>query len=411
MTEQSNSDKVAESAKIATQARDLQGEIVALRRHLHEHPELGFEEFETAKLAADKLESSGFKVQKGVGKTGVVANLAPGRGPLVAIRADMDGLPIEEKNETAYRSKNPSVMHACGHDAHVSCAMATAKILAGQGSNLKGGIRMLLQPAEEMGDADGKSGAARMIEDDAMNGVDAVIGLHMDGGLPAGKIGLAAGPVMAASDAFCIHIYGKGGHGAFPETTIDAVVIASTIVSTIQQIVSRKIAGAEPAIVTIGSFHSSSQRGNVISEEVVLQGTFRTFDLKTRAKIKEELDRACSIARVLGGDYKIEYEEGYPCLVNDPTIVDVMREVAVEMIGEENVITLKPKGWSEDFSMFANMAPGAFMFLGGELKRPGQHEGYFPHHTATFDIDESGLWIGSAILSQTALRLHKVLRK
>lgn len=395
--------KVSGVADVVARAKELQPEIVRLRRHLHQHPELSFHEFETAKLAADQLEKLGYAVKKGIGKTGVIADI--GKGPLVAIRADMDGLPIDEKSVTAYTSKNPQVMHACGHDAHVSCAIATANILTKQMTGVPGGIRMLMQPAEEAGDEHGISGAPRMIQDNAMDGVSAIIGLHMDGSLPAGKIGIAAGPVMAAVDIFHITIKGKGGHGAFPDTCVDAVVLGAAVVQAIQQIVSRKIAPNDAAVITIGSFQSSSIRGNVISEEVALLGTFRTFDRHVREKIIQELERACSVARALGGDYSISYEEGYPPTVNNASVVDVMRQVAIETIGEENVVTMKPKTWSEDFSYFAKMVPGAFMFLGGKDKESTVDPSFFPHHTPTFDIDESGLWIGSAIMATTATRL------
>jgi len=380
------------------QAKQLEQEIIELRRHLHEQPELSFHEHKTADLAAEKLTGLGYTVKRQVGKTGLFGDI--GQGTCVAIRADMDALPIQETNEKSYRSKNEGVMHACGHDAHVSCALAAAKILAGNARDLKGGIRMLLQPAEEFGDDEGKSGACRMLEDGVLEGVSAIIGLHMDATVPAGQVGIMDGPVMAAADGFTITIRGKGGHGAYPESTIDAVVLGAQVVQAIQQIVSRRVSALEPAIVTIGSFHSSSLRGNIISEEVVLEGTFRTFNKDVRKKIMEELDRACSIARILGGDYHIHYEMGYPTTVNDANITRVMREVAIELIGEKNVLEIPKKTWSEDFSMFAEVVPGAFMFLGGEVKGDRRS-----HHSATFDIEESGLYIGTAILSETAKRL------
>ncbi len=241
-----------------------------------------------------------------------------------------------------------------------------------------------------------------MLEDDCLNGVSAVIGLHMDANIEAGKVAIMPGPVMAAADGFTIKIKGVGGHGAYPETTIDAVVLGAQVVQAVQQIISRRISALDPAIITIGSFHSSSSRGNVISEEVVLEGTFRTFSEPVRKQIIEELEKACSIARMLGGDYEIHYEMGYPTTVNDPEITNIMRGAAIDLIGAQNVLTVKPKTWSEDFSMFAEKVPGAFMFLGGEIKGDRRL-----HHSPTFDLDESGLYIGSAILAETALRLVK----
>lgn len=383
---------------VLEQAKQLERETIELRRHLHSQPELSFMETSTAKLAADKLSTLGYAVKTQVGKTGLYGDV--GRGTRIAIRADMDGLPIDEENPTSYRSKNPGVMHACGHDAHVACALTAAKILAAQKDQLKGGIRMLMQPAEEMGDDEGRSGAYRMLQDGVLEGVSAVIGLHMDATLASGKVAIMSGPIMAAADSFKIKILGRGGHGAYPESTVDAVVVGAQVVQAIQQIVSRRVSALEPAIVTVGSFHSSSTRGNIISEEVDLEGSFRSFNKEVRLKIMEELERACSIARIMGGDYKIHYEPGYPATFNDAQITEVMRNVAVELIGADNVVNLPPKTWSEDFSMFAEVVPGAFMFLGGEIAGDRRC-----HHNATFDIDESGLYIGSAILAETARRL------
>jgi amidohydrolase len=377
-------------------ARQLQKEIVELRRHLHEHPELSFLENETAKLAAGRLKDLGYKVREGVGKTGVTADL--GKGTMVAIRADMDGLPIDEGNAVAYKSKNQGVMHACGHDAHVSCALASAKILSGGMPN--GAIRMLMQPAEEYGDEEGKSGAVRMIEDGALEGVSSVIGLHIDASLPAGKVAILNGAVMAAVDGFSLTIKGKGGHGAYPETTIDAIVIGAQVVQAIQQIVSRRISALEPAVVTIGAFRSSSTRGNVIAEDVRMEGTIRSFNEDVRKLLKDELERACSIARVLGGDYVLKYEQGYPATVNNAEVVEIMRSAAIDLVGEANVVDIKPKTWSEDFSFFANQIPGAFMFLGAEIEGDRRS-----HHSPFFDIDESGLYVGTAVLTETARRL------
>jgi amidohydrolase len=390
------------NSSVLDQAKKLQTEIVDLRRHLHSEPELSFYEHKTADLAAKKLDGLGYKVKRGVGKTGVTADL--GTGTTVAIRADMDGLPIDEANQKGYASKNKGVMHACGHDAHVSCALAAAKILSGEKQELNGRIRMLMQPAEEFGDQEGKSGAYRMLEDDALAGVGAIIGLHMDATIPAGKVGIIPGPIMAAADSFTVTIQGRGGHGAYPETTIDAVVVASQVIGCIQQIVSRRISALEPAIITVGSFHSSSTRGNIISDHVTLEGTFRTFNKDVRKQIMEELERACAVARVLGGDYKIEYELGYPTTVNDPEITEIMRGAAIDLIGIDNVLAIKPRTWSEDFSMFAEVVPGAFMFLGAEIEGDRRS-----HHSDTFDLDESGLFIGTAVLAETAKRLIKHL--
>ncbi len=378
------------------QARELQQEIVELRRHIHAHPELSFAEKETAALAAQKLEALGFQLTTGVSGTGVVADL--GQGKTVAIRADMDALPVAEANPVPYRSQNQGVMHACGHDAHVACALAAARLLSS--ARLPGRIRMLMQPAEENVDAEGKSGAMRMVEEGAMKGVDAVIGQHIDASIPSGKVGILPGPIMAAADSFELIILGKGGHGAYPEVTIDSVVIAAQVIQAIQQIVPRRIAATEPAVVTVGSIHSASVRGNIISDSVVMQGTIRCFKETVRRTLMGELERACQVARALGADYKLEWEPGYPATVNHPSVSEVMRAAACELIGAENVIAFPLKTWAEDFSVLAQAAPGAFMFLGGEIKGDRRS-----HHSPDFDIDESGLYIGAAILAETARRL------
>lgn len=379
------------------EARKLQEEIVKLRRLIHQKPELSFLEHETAALAASKLEELGYKVSRGIGKTGVVAEI--GEGSAVGIRADMDALPIQESNPVPYKSENQGVMHACGHDAHVSIALNAARLLK-ESPAKNGKIRMLMQPAEESGDEEGISGAQRMIEDGALKDLKAVIGLHVDASLPAGKVAVLDGPIMAAVDEFTIKIKGKGGHGAYPETTIDAIVIGAQVVQAIQHIVSRRISALEPAVVTVGSFKSSSSRGNVIAEEVEMAGTFRTFKAETRDFIKAELIKVCSIAKTLGGDFEIKYDLDYPATVNDPQIAKVMRQTAIDLIGEENVIEVNPKTWSEDFAYMAREVPGAFMFLGAEIEGDTRC-----HHSHNFDLDESGLYIGTAILAETARRL------
>jgi amidohydrolase len=391
-------------------AQSLQKELVQIRRHLHTQPELGFHEHETARFVGDKLAGLGLKTKSGIGKTGVSADLGKKAGPTIAIRADMDGLPIEEATRHAFQSKNSGVMHACGHDAHMSCAIGAATLLSGQLDELQkqhgGNIRVIMQPSEEFADDEGYSGAYRMIEDDVLNGVSAIIGLHMDATLPTGKVGIAPGPVMASAQHFMVKIEGVGGHGAFPENTIDPVVIGSQIVQAVQQIISRRISALEPAIVSIGSFHSSSTRGNVISDSVTLRGTLRSFNDQVHKKLQDELERACSIAEVMGGKHEITYVNAYPPTVNDVEVTKIVREAAVDTIGEENIVHITPKCWSEDFSMYQKLVPGCFFFLGAEMANDRR-----THHTANFDIDESSLYIGSAVLAEAAKRLIPVLAR
>lgn len=389
------------SKNFLERSKSMEKEIIDLRRLLHRHPELSFQETETARLSAERLRSLGFTVRESIARTGVVGDLSSGKR-IIGIRADMDGLPILEGNKAGYTSENKGVMHACGHDAHVSCGLHAARLLAEMDS-LPGSVRILMQPAEEAVDEEGKSGACRMVEEGVMDGVSAVIGLHMDASIPAGKVAIMPGPVMASCDMFEIVIQGKGGHGAYPETTIDAVVLAAQVINAIQQIISRRIPALEPAVITVGSVQSSSTRGNVISDRVTLIGTVRSFNEDVRKKLQVEIERCCKLVRAYGADYTLHYETGgYPTTVNDPKVAAVMRAAAVDLIGEENVITVPKKTWSEDFSMLAQAAPGAFMFLGGEMKDYTRS-----HHSPDFDIDESGLYIGPAILAETALRLMR----
>ena len=381
---------------ITERAQELQSEIINDRRHIHAHPELSFEEYETADLSAKRLAALGYNVKRGIGKTGVVGDI--GHGKRIAIRADMDALPIQEANQASYSSTKTGVMHACGHDAHVACALAAAKLLTQ--TEFPGSIRMLMQPSEEAGDAEHKSGAARMIEDGAMKGIDAVIGLHVYTPVPAGKVAIMPGPVFAAHETFLITINGQGGHGAYPHQTIDSIALATVVISAIQHIVSRRIDPIEPAVVTIGSIHSSSDRGNIISEQVTLRGTLRCFNEETRIKLMDELDKACSLVTTFGGSYKIEYEFGYPATINHPQVTEIMRQAAIDIIGIDNVLTIPPPMGSEDFSLLAQEAPGAFLFLGA-----GMTNDLRSHHSAKFEIDESKLYFGAAILAETAKRL------
>ncbi len=377
-------------------SKTLQSSIVKDRRYLHQHPELSFAETETALFAANRLRDLGYLVKEKIGKTGVIADIGK-KGKNIAIRADMDALPIEEAVSSSFSSKNHGVMHACGHDAHIACALGIANIL--KETNFTGRIRFLMQPSEECGDEEGKSGAERMIEEGVMDDIDYVIGQHVLAGIPAGKVAIMDGAVMSNADNFEIIISGKGGHGAYPHTTVDAVSLTGLFLNAVDKIISRKIKAGEPSVVSICSIKSSSDRGNIISENVRILGTLRSFNDDVRKQLKVELENACETVRPLGGDYKLKYEFGYDAVVNDSHVAEIMRQVAKDFIGNTNVITVDPQMGSEDFSLFAKKAPGAFMFLGVGTEPIRQH------HSPSFEIDESPLHIGTAILAETALRL------
>lgn len=294
-------------------AKGLKGELIRLRRAIHRHPELGFREVKTAALIAVTLESLGIKVQIGVAKTGVIGYLGEG-GPVVAIRADMDALPIQELNEVAYRSQLPGVMHACGHDAHVAMALGAAILL--KETEVEGEVRFLFQPSEEHLDEEGKSGAMRMVEERAMEGVEAILALHVDSETESGIIKISPGPMAAAVDSFKATIVGRGCHGAYPHRGVDPIFIAGQVILAIQGIVSRRIDPVKQAVISIGTIHGGTAE-NIIPEEVELTGTIRSFDQGVREQLHAELEKAFQVARTLGGDFRLAIEEGYPVMVNE----------------------------------------------------------------------------------------------
>ncbi len=379
-------------------ARAIEDQIIAWRRDIHQHPELGFEEIRTSRLVADTLRQMGIEVEVGVGKTGVVARLGEGR-PAVGIRADMDALPIHEENDLPYASQTPGVMHACGHDAHTAILLGVAKMLNEMPDRPAGEIRLLFQPCEEKQDSEGKSGATRMIEDGALEGLDAVIALHVASEDPAGKIEIGSGYLMAAADRFIATITGVGCHGASPHTGIDPIFLQAQVVSAIQGIVSRRVKPIEPAVITIGSIHGGNAH-NVIPAEVKLEGTIRSYNEETRQFLHDELDKAFSIVRAMGGDYTLTIKRGYPSLNNHPEIADMIRQVVMDSMGEEAVKPAEPAMGAEDFAYMIQKAPGAMFFLGAKIG--DQHR---PHHSPIFNIDESVLYIGAATLAETACRL------
>jgi amidohydrolase len=383
------------------QARAIEEDIIEIRRDIHAHPELGFEETRTSQLVADELRKLGLEPQTGVGKTGVVAKIGTG-SPVIGIRADMDALPIHEANDTPYKSKNPGKMHACGHDAHTAMLLGVAKILVNLPDRPAGEIRLLFQPSEEKWDEEIKSGAVRMIEDGALEGVDAVIALHTDSLAPVGEIHISDGVIAAAVDEFEAVIKGVGTHGAQPHTGIDPIFIAAQVINVVQGIRSRRTNPISASVVTIGAIHAGNA-ANVIPDRVELKGTIRTFDEDIRDQIHEELKQAFEVARVMGGDYELVIERGYPTVYNDPEIANVIREVAHPIIGEENTISTPPMMGAEDFAYMSKLAPGAMFMLGAKFD-----DMHRPHHSPIFEISEESLKLGSAILAETAVKLLKL---
>ena len=379
---------------ILERAKVLAPKLIAIRRLIHRHPELGFGEFHTAALVADVLRSLGIEITTGVAKTGVVGSIGKG-GPLVALRADMDALPIQEMNYVAYASDVPGVMHACGHDVHTACLLGAAMLL--KDMQLIGRVRFLFRPSEEGMDEDGKSGAQRMVEEGAFENVQAVFGLHVDSKYAAGTLACSPGYILAAMDNFKIVILGSVAHGAQAYLGADAISLASQVVNALHTIVSRRVPALESAVLSIGMIQGGTKENN-LAEQVELRGTIRTFNPEIRQKLIDEMHKACSIAKVLGGDYQLTIQAGYPALRNDPTLATFARNLAASLVGTQAVEEIHPEMGSEDFSFYTQMTPGSYLSLG--VRTPGQP--MRPLHSSIFDVDESAIPLGAAVLAELA---------
>lgn len=380
-------------------AQELSSQMVTWRRDFHMHPELGFQETRTAGVVARHLTEWGYQVRTGVGKTGVVGDIGSGK-PLVAIRADMDALPIQETNDVPYKSMNDGVMHACGHDAHTAIALGTAKLLSKE--DFSGTIRFLFQPAEETEDEEGLSGAPRMIEDGALEGVDYALALHVAASIEEGKIEVDE-YAAAGVDTFYAKIIGEGGHGSTPHKVIDPIFISGHVILAIHNIVSRRLKPFDPAVISIGTINGGTV-DNVIPSEVDLTGTIRFLDPDTQKLIHAEIERAMEIAKTMGGDYELRIVEGFPPMNNHPEVIEQIRNVVGETIGLDKLEEPDPEMGAEDFGFFMQDIPGAMFFLGCEIEGDTRR-----HHDSRFDINEDCLPLGAAIMAQSALRLlnHK----
>ena len=375
-----------------TEAQQL--ELVTWRRDLHRHPELGFEEVRTAGIVTQHLGELGVEVQTGVGKTGVVGLLDGARpGPVVMVRFDMDALPIAEENTHEFISEAPGVMHACGHDGHVAIGMGVATLLARHRHELSGSVKFVFQPAEE-----GMGGAVEMVKAGALKNPrpDVALGLHIFSSLPSGVVNVGDGPVMAAAERFRLIVKGKGGHGAAPHETVDAVVVTSHIVTALQTVVSRNTSPAEVAVVSVGSFHAGTAF-NIIAEQAELWGTIRTFDPVTRQLVLRRVrEIAEGTARAMGAVAELDIEELTIAVVNDASAAAQVREAAARIVGAERVSADQRWMASEDMAYFLREIPGCFFFLGG-ARSPNE----YPHHNPRFDFDEAVLPQGVAIVCET----------
>lgn len=383
--------------QILAEATALSDQLTAWRRDFHAHPELGFQEVRTSARVAEELEAMGLKPKTNVGKTGVVAEIGAGL-PVVAIRADMDALPLQEKNDVPYASTVPNVMHACGHDSHTAMLLGAARILSQMDDRPPGTIRLLFQPCEETDDGE-KSGAERMIDDGAMAGVDRVIALHVSSDHTAGLLNIESGFITANVDNFFATIIGRGTHGAHPDLGVDPIVLLAQVINAIQMIRSRRIDPLLPAVVTIGQVHSGLGE-NIIPAEAALSGTLRSYDDATREKLITELEAALGVARALGGDFTLQIVRGCPSTRNDERVAEVIRATMVDVIGESEIAKQDASMGGEDFAWMTRAAPGAMFFLGAKKDEIAR-----PHHNPLFDLDESVFPIGSALLAESALRL------
>ena len=385
---------------IRREADELLPQLVEWRRDFHRHPELGFQEVRTAGVVAAHLQALGLEVSAGVGKTGVIAMVEPDGLPedseTVLLRFDMDALPIHEETDLPFASENPGVMHACGHDGHTAIGMGVAQLLTRHRNELPGRVKLVFQPAEE-----GLGGAMAMIEDGALEAPQpaAAYGLHLWSRLPYNQVVVQPGPLWAAADMFTLTVFGKGGHGATPHDTIDATLVACQLVVALQTIVSRNANPSDTAVVTVGALHSGNA-GNVISERAVLEGTIRSFEPEVRSLLLERIDEVCTgICQAFGARYEFELQSCVPATINSESGARVMEGIANEVVGGQNVTRIAPMMVGEDMAEFLNRAPGCFVLVGAANPEEGF---YSPHHSPTFDFEESVMPTGVALLAEAA---------
>jgi len=386
------------------EAASIESQIIATRRRIHSNPELAFEEKETAALVAKELRRLGYRVKTGVGGTGVVGTLE-GRvpGPVTALRADMDALPVAEPPGLSFSSRKDGVMHACGHDSHVAMLLGAAAILSKHRADLRGEVKLLFQPAEEAAELGG--GARRMIADGALEDpdVDHIFGLHILSNFPSGTFALRPGPSMAASGTFTIRVKGKGGHGSAPHQTVDPIFTAAQVINALQGIKGRMIDPVEPSVVSVCSVHSGT-RNNIIPDEAVLEGTMRTLSEPSRKRVAALVPRiAKSVCKTFGAEAEVEMEQAYPVTLNDPSTTEAVAGILRSVPGT-STIEAPPLMIAEDFSFFLREVPGTYYFLGTRNERKGC---VYPNHSSRFKIDEDVLKYGAASLALVALEFSR----
>lgn len=383
----------------------IEHQLIGWRRHLHQYPELSFQEYRTSQFIVGILNQiEGIAIRTNIANTGIVATITSGEGKTVAIRADMDALPIMEKNEHGYQSKKPGVMHACGHDAHTAILLGTAKILAKKAKegSFQGTIKLIFQPAEEMTDDEGLSGAPRMMQEGVLEDVESIIALHMCPWEPVGTIQMNDGYSMANVDVFRGKISGTGGHGGYPHVGTDPIWMLGFFLQAFYGAISRKISALETAVASIGQIQTGTAT-NIIPEEVSITGTLRTYSPEVREQLVQVVEQAFKVVEPLGGSYIFEVERGEPALYNDPKVNEVIKNAAKKLYPDIKIVQ-KPFGLGgEDFAYMTREVPGAMFFLGCALPDGISRD----LHTNIFDIDERCLSMGVSILAASALKLLK----
>jgi len=395
---------MGENMDVGKMALELKDRLIEMRRYLHTIPETAFQEVETSKFIAKTLsELDGVEVKTGIAKTGVVGLLKGNGSKTIALRADMDALPVTEKNDVQYKSQHKGKMHACGHDGHMSILLGTAMILSRMRDELKGNVKFIFQPSEESL----PGGAKQMIEEGVLENpkVDAILGLHSDPTIKTGRVGYKPGELMAFTSEFTILLHGKGGHAAEPHRSVDPIVMASDVIQEIQKIPSRWIGPLQPVVVTIGAIHGGTTF-NIIPDEVELKGTVRLLNMHLVDLTEKKIhDIVKQITKLYGGSFDFDFVRGYPVLKNDKKFTLFASKVISELLGEKNAIELeKPLMGGEDFAYYLQKVPGTFLRLGTGNE---QKNTTFPWHHSKFNIDEDALPIGVSVFVQCAIDFFK----
>lgn len=395
---------VARQQEVARAAESLRPKLVAQRRDFHMHPELSNREERTARVVAEKLKALGLTdIRTGIARHGVTALLVGAKpGPVVAVRADMDALPIQETIDVPYKSQNPGVKHACGHDVHTTVGLGVAEVLSGMKNQMSGTVKFIFQPAEEGPPAGEEGGAKLMVKEGAMENPkpSAIFGLHTLPSIEAGQIAFQSGPAMASSDKFYITIRGKSSHGAQPQNGIDAVVVAAECITALQHIRSRRIDPQEPLVISIGMINGGT-RNNIIAEEVKMEGTMRTLNEEVRIKSQELMRETLrNVTGAYGATFELKFEENAAVTFNEPALVNETLPTIRRIVGDGNVIAIRPFMPAEDFSYFQKLVPGFYYFLGVGNRAKGITAGW---HTPDYDVDEESLVVGVKVMSNVLL--------